>query len=182
MNKKVFAVQKDLSSQDLKNVRKRMGLTQEEFAGLVNVSVKTIARWEISNKPITGPIVTLVRILNEYPRMEEQFLIPKKEYPMRLWFMHNDDVCTLIDVDEPQQAVRIYNITNQYMLRAFGREERPTFKDYEAFLESRCFPRSRDKMKLVLKDLGLPFYDPLMIIEKTQGRMAEDNFWIKIER
>jgi putative transcriptional regulator len=35
---------------------------------------------------------------------------------------------------------------------------------------------------LELKRLGLPFYDPLMIIEKTEGRMADDNFWIRIER
>ena len=68
------------------------------------------------------------------------------------------------------------------MFRAFGREEHPTFEQYEEFLESRCFPRSRDKMKLILKDLDLPFYDSLMIIEKTQGRMAEDDFWIRIER
>ena len=52
----------------------------------------------------------------------------------------------------------------------------------EEFLESRCFPRSRDKMKLVLKDLDIPFYDPILIIEKTQGRMAEDDFWLRIER
>ncbi len=39
----------------------------------------------------------------------------------------------------------------------------------------------RDKMKLILKDLNIPFYDPIMIIKKTEGRMAEDNFWIKIE-
>ena len=44
------------------------------------------------------------------------------------------------------------------------------------------FPRTRDKMKLILKDLDLPFYDPFMIIEKTEGRMAEDDFWIRIER
>ena len=31
-------------------------------------------------------------------------------------------------------------------------------------------------MKLILKDLDIPFYDPFMIIEKTQGRMSEDNF------
>lgn len=28
-------------------------------------------------------------------------------------------------------------------------------------------------MKLLLKELDLPFYDPFLIIEKTQGRMAE---------
>ena len=48
--------------------------------------------------------------------------------------------------------------------------------------KSRCFPRTRDKMKLVLEDIGLPFYDTFMIIEKTQGHMAEDDFWIRIEK
>ena len=37
-------------------------------------------------------------------------------------------------------------------------------------------------MKLVLQDLGLPYYDPLLIVEKTEGRMAEDEFWIRMER
>ena len=56
------------------------------------------------------------------------------------------------------------------------------YEDYEEFLESRCFPRERDKIKIELKRLGIPFYDPMMIIEKTEGRMAEDDFWIKIVR
>ena len=68
------------------------------------------------------------------------------------------------------------------MFRAFGVVENPDYERYEEFLESRCFPRTRDKMKLVLKDLDIPFYDPFMIIEKTEGRMAEDDFWIRIER
>lgn len=37
-------------------------------------------------------------------------------------------------------------------------------------------------MKLILKDLDLLFYDPFMIIEKTEGRTTEDDFWIRIER
>ena len=67
------------------------------------------------------------------------------------------------------------------MYRAFGRNEKPDYRDYEEFLESRCFPRTRDQMKLMLRELSLPFYDPFLIIQKTQGRMAEDNFWIQIE-
>ncbi|MDE6054870.1 MAG: transcriptional regulator, partial [Lachnospiraceae bacterium] len=69
-----------------------------------------------------------------------------------------------------------------YISRAFGKNDRPTFEEYEAFLESRCFPRERDKMKLILADLDLPFYDPFLIIEKTEGRMAEDDYWIRIEK
>lgn len=44
------------------------------------------------------------------------------------------------------------------------------------------FRWTRDKMKLVLEDLKIPFYDPYLIIEKTEGRMAEDDFWIRIEK
>ena len=68
------------------------------------------------------------------------------------------------------------------IFRAFGVIENPDFDEYTEFLKSRCFPETRDKLKLVLRELDLPFYDPFMIIEKTQGRMAEDNFWIRIER
>ena len=67
------------------------------------------------------------------------------------------------------------------MFKAFGKIEKPTYEDYEDFLKSRCFPETRDKLKLVLDDLNLPFYDPFMIIQKTEGKMAEDDFWIKIE-
>jgi putative transcriptional regulator len=37
-------------------------------------------------------------------------------------------------------------------------------------------------MKLQLKEMGIPFYDPEMIIGKTEGRMAGDDFWVRIER
>ena len=84
--------------------------------------------------------------------------------------------------NEREKRVQIYNYTKDNIKRAFGKNEHPTFEEYEEFLESRCFPRSRDKMKLILKELDLPFYEPMMIIEKTAGKMAEDEFWIKIER
>ena len=96
--------------------------------------------------------------------------------------MLKNEVCTIIDVNEREKRVQIYNYTRDNIKRAFGVNEHPTFEEYQEFLESRCFPRTRDKMKLILKELDLPFYEPLMIIEKTAGRMAEDEFWIRIER
>ena len=54
-------------------------------------------------------------------------------------------------------------------------------EDFEYFLESRCFPRGRDYMKDILRDMGLDSYDPLAIIEKTKGRMAEDKQWIRLK-
>lgn len=90
--------------------------------------------------------------------------------------MFHQEICSVIDADERARKMQVYNYTNDAIKRAFGRETMPTFEQYEEFLESRCFPKTRDKMKIVLLEIELPFYDPLMIIEKTQGRMAEDDF------
>ncbi len=177
-----FAIPDSVTGKDIKIIRKKLELTQAEFANLANISKKTVERWETERKPITGPIVTLVKILSEYPQMGEELVIPDKACPLRLLYMSENNLCTIIDVDERYRRVKIYNYTRDCMSRAFGREEHPTFEQYEEFLESRCFPRSRDKMKLILRDLDIPFYDPLLIIEKTKGKMAEDNFWLQIER
>ena len=182
MEKKTFAIMQEISGVEIRNLRKKLSLSQSAFGRLANVSVQTIARWESSKEKISGPIVTLAKLLGEYPEIAVKFLIPEQKMPLRLWYMRNADVCTIIDADERHRKVEIYNYTTEKMNRAFGVREYPTYEDYEEFLESRCFPRTRDKMKLELKRLDLPFYDPLMIIEKTEGRMAEDDFWIKIEK
>ncbi len=49
---------------------------------------------------------------------------------------------------------------------AFGSNTEPRIADYEDFLESRCLPRPRDRIKLELKELDIPFYDPYLIIKK----------------
>lgn len=182
MRKNIYAIPDALTGKDIKQIRKKLDMTQVEFAGLVNVSKKTVERWEAGGGSITGPIVTLVKLLNDNPDIPNRLKVPEMLLPMRLWYMYKQEVCAVIDVEERSRIVKVHNFTNDFLLRPFGREETPTFEQYGQFLESRCFPRSRDKMKLILKDLDLPFYEPLMIIEKTQGRMAEDDFWIKVER
>lgn len=166
----------------IKKVRKNSGMTQKEFAAFVNVSTPTVERWEASNKEIHGPIALLTEILSRNPEIIESRLIPEKKYPIRMWYMYKDEICTLIDVHPMEEMVRIKNYQKNLVFRAFGKNEQPTYQQYEDFLESRCFPRERDKMKIILQELNLPFYDPFMIIEKTEGRMAEDDFWIRIER
>lgn len=98
---------------------------------------------------------------------------------MILKFMDPKGVCTIIYADFKNRTVKIENKTDDILHRAFGVKENPTWEDFEFFLEDRCFPRTRDKMKLILRDLGLDCYDPLQIIGKTQGRMAEDQQWIE---
>lgn len=182
MKGKLFVTPEYITAKEIKNIRKQLGLTQREFALLINCSKSTVERWETSEEPIMGMIGLIVKMLEKYPEYVENVRVPQKTTPIRLWYMHNQTVCTIIDVNEVSREVIITNYTDNVMFRAFGIEEHPNYQMYVEFLESRCFPESRDKMKLILKDLDLPFYDPFMIIEKTEGRMAEDDFWIKIER
>lgn len=99
---------------------------------------------------------------------------------MRMCFLYRMELCTTIDIDFRHEKISIRNYTDKIPLRAFGVVEQPTWDDFEWFLEDRCFPRTRDHAKDILREMGVPFYDPLLIIEKTQGRMAGDDLWILI--
>lgn len=103
-----------------------------------------------------------------------------REGRMVLHYMDPDGLCTVIRADYKKRTVEIENKTDLLIHRAFGVKENPTWEDYEEFLKDRCFPETRDKMKIILKQLGLDFYEPLEIIRKTKGRMAEDKQWIEI--
>ena len=177
-----FALQKTLDASDVKMIRKKMKMKQKELAELMNVSVKTVEHWESSGGSVSGAAAALLCILQERPWLLEELEIPSKDFPLRLRYMTGNRLCTVIDVNDREQRVKIKNYVTDPMYRAFGRNEHPSYREYEEFLESRCFPRTRDKMKILLEELNLPFYDPFMIIQKTEGKMAEDDFWIRIER
>ena len=105
---------------------------------------------------------------------------PREGCTLRMTYMFHRHPCTVIDVDFLDQKVSIQNKTADMVHRAFGVTENPTWKDFEAFLRERCFPETRGNKKELLRQLGLTDYDPLQIIEKTRGRMADDEQWLKI--
>ena len=74
------------------------------------------------------------------------------------------------------------NYTDMMVKTAFGTNAAPTWADLEAFLEERCIPRQRAGLREYLEALGLEEYDPLAIVQKTQGRMAEDDQWMEVEK
>ena len=170
-----------LTGEDIRQARKALGMTQKEFARFTGCSLRTVENWETKAEKITGTIVTLLNIVLRRPAMVEKLTVPPLRLKMRVWYMYEHLVCTIIDVDELNREIEVKNYTADPLFRAFGAKLEPGYEDYEAFLESRCFPRTRDKMKLQLKMMDLPFYDPIMIIQKTQGRMADDHFWLKVE-
>ena len=100
MKHKLFITPEYTTAEEIKRVRHSVGLTQKEFAMLINSSKSTVERWEASSEPITGNIVLLLKLLERTPEYVEEIRIPDKVYPLRLWYMHEQTVCTLIDVDE----------------------------------------------------------------------------------
>ena len=177
-----FIINNALCGKEFKRIRNKCKLTQESISQFLNVSKKTIERWEGSNCAITGATVRIMRMLDDNPNLIKEFEIPDKKYSLRIKYLLGNEICTIIDVDEINRKIEIKNFRKNYLNCAFGKVLSPTYEDYEEFLESKCFPRTRDKMKIILKMLDIPFYDPILIIEKTKGRMAEDDFWLEIER
>ena len=97
-----------------------------------------------------------------------------------LHFYDGDTLCTKICADQTTRQLAIQNEISDPLSTAFGVNQSPTWEDLQVVLESRCVPRERDGLQYYLEELGLDEYDPLAIIRKTQGRMAEDNCSIKI--
>ena len=127
-------------------------------------SMETIAAAFHTSRQIVG------KYLNEKP---------EPSYTMRMTLMYQTHPCTVIDVNFLDQKIKIQNRTNDLLHREFGCIENPSWQDFEYFLQERCFPATRGNAKQLLKAIGVPTYDPLAIIEKTKGRMAEDQLWIK---
>ena len=88
---------------------------------------------------------------------------------MRITYMFRRQPCTVIDVDFLDQKVVIQNKT-----------EHPTWNDFENFLRDRCFPQTRGNCKELLQEMDLTDYDPLKIVEKTRGRLADDEMWLRL--
>ena len=104
---------------------------------------------------------------------------PSKDYTMRIDFRLGKKTCTVIYVDFGREQIAIQNRTDDLLHRAFGVNEVPTWSDFELFLESRCFPKSRGNANQIVQGLGLMGgYDPLEIAEATGGRTAEDEMYL----
>jgi transcriptional regulator with XRE-family HTH domain len=146
---------------------KEYGVSRQTLSGYLNRRedeteqiCRTIRKWAELNRKFRG--VNLV------------------DYTMRMDYMCGKELCTTILVDFQHRRIETCNETDDIIHRAFGIKAKPTWEDFEEFLESRCFPSTRDHLRLVLEDVGVDSYDPLAIVEKTKGRMAEDLQWIDI--
>lgn len=113
-----------------------------------------------------------------------EFLESKKSLGhklLKLEFYDGESLCTKIIADFTDKTLSVENTTERIVKTAFGKNEASSWEDLQNFLEERCVPRSRNGIREYLEIIGVEEYDPLEIIRKTKGRMAEDNQWIKLE-
>jgi len=102
------------------------------------------------------------------------------KYNMRYEYYNSDRLMSIILVNLADKKVVVVNTSTDIIHLAFGINLSPSWEDFADFLHERCFPSGRDRMKTILKDYNLDSYDPFQIVEKTEGRMAEDHQWIKV--
>ena len=98
-----------------------------------------------------------------------------------LRFYDGEQLCSSIYADLTKQRIMVENQAVALVKTAFGNNVQPDWADFQDFLSERCIPRQRAGLREYLGALGLEEYDPLAIIEKTGGRMAEDQQWLTIE-
>ena len=92
-----------------------------------------------------------------------------------------DTLCARIAADETGETLHVENLATDYLKLPFGNNPNPSWADYQHFLENRCIPKTRAGLQEYLETIGLDSYEPLEIIRKTQGRMAEDDLWLTVE-
>ncbi len=57
-----------------------------------------------------------------------------------------------------------------------------TREDVEDLLRTRVFDEGRPDKREMLRKMGVPFYDPLMIVLRTRGVKLKDYFWVRFDK
>lgn len=171
-----------ISDETLWEIRRRRnaGETITALAQAYGISRQTLHNY-LKEKDEDEAHRQIYRSLKQWQRLNRDFPgVDVEDYMIRMDYMNGEECCSQLLVSFRKRQIVVENTTDVPFHRAFGMKAKPTWEDFEAFLEERCMPRTRDRLRLVLEDIGVDSYDPMAIIEKTQGRMAEDAQWLKI--
>lgn len=128
------------------------------------------AEYGVSRQTLSGyihakQIQHIYTVYREWEKWNRHFRGEQLEdYTMRLDYMWREELCTTILVNFREKRILVHNETDNVIHRAFGWKRKPDWEDFENFLAERCFPPTRDQSSMILKAMGLDFYDPLMIM------------------
>lgn len=65
--KKSKAIVHEFSPLDVKNIRKKIGMSQNEFASAFGISVSTLRHWERGDRTPQGPALVLLNVVSKEP-------------------------------------------------------------------------------------------------------------------
>ena len=71
---------KEYAGKEIRDIRKKAGMTQSVFASYMGVSVKTVEAWEGERTHPTGPVFRLLDILSKSSEMEYIVAEEKSRY------------------------------------------------------------------------------------------------------
>lgn len=123
------------------------------------------------------------KIMIEKCRSTEEFIrykISMGHDIKKLEYYDKDTLCTVIAADFCDKTLAFENYVDDNIKTAFGKNENPDWTDFENFLADRCVPKSRAGIQHYIDALGIAEYEPIEIIKKTHGKMAEDSQWLNI--
>ena len=66
--KKAKAVVHEFSPVDVKNIRSKIGMSQNEFASAFGISVSTLRHWERGDRTPQGPALVLLNVVAKEPK------------------------------------------------------------------------------------------------------------------
>lgn len=65
----------DYPDPEVKEIRSKLGISQDKFALLLGVSKRTVENWEQGRRHPTGPARSLLRIVEQNPKLALQALL-----------------------------------------------------------------------------------------------------------
>lgn len=154
-----------------RNAGRKKAFTQQQIDEMKQMQARNISQQEIAEHFETSRQTISKYLKDKFP----------KNYNMQIDFMYKTSVCTTIFINFWEEKIKIINKTDDILHRAFGVNENPTWDDFNDFLVDRCFAESRGDKKAVLNALGIDSYDPIQIIERTQGKTYEDRQWMRFK-
>lgn len=171
----------DLMIEKIIKRRKELGLSQAKLASACGIPQSTIGR--IESKAFMPNMKTIEKI---FQVLDIEFVCREKDTRppyVRKW----DNVgFTCYWKDEPMAEVHVENmkvyvkrfVKDHPVKQIFPVEEMDVFKLTE-ILKSRCWEDNRAGLDVLLKKIGVSFYDPLEIVKKTHGVSYNDFLWIQ---
>ena len=70
----IFKHYPDIDGEYVKNLRKKLNLSQGMFAELMRVSVKTVEKWEQGKNPVTNGNIVAMMLLDKNPDLLNEFI------------------------------------------------------------------------------------------------------------